>query len=108
MHGKMINVTPEQDVAGAIRIEAGPVRRQAVATEALLSEEVTAGHYQVGRPDSMGKPIVLGEPMNYIDWKGAEVAWYVYRHDGERYQPAGVEASEEAAVQAAAALSREG
>ena len=72
-------------------IERGPVRRQAVATEELLDDKVTASHYyagtrkarhgagtidKVGR-DSLGRPIVLGQPMDYIDWKSPERCFYV-------------------------------
>lgn len=66
------------EIEGRVRIEAGPVRRNAVATAELLSDEVTASHYQVGKPDAFGKPIKLGEKMDYIDWKAPERVFYVY------------------------------
>lgn len=59
-------------------IEYGPVYKTAVATEELLANDVTASHYCVGSPDSLGKAIVLGEPMTYIDWLG-EHAWFIFK-----------------------------
>lgn len=71
-----------------VRIEAGPARVTATATEELLHDDLTAAHYYVGtRPmtlntpkgpvevsaegrDSLGKPIVLGQPMTYLDHGG--------------------------------------
>jgi hypothetical protein len=73
-----------------IRIEAGPVRKTAVATEELLHDDQTAPHYYAGtRPrtfntpkgpitidapgiDSLGKEIKIGEPMTYLDHGGRE------------------------------------
>lgn len=63
---------------GAVLIEYGPVYKTAVATEELLSNEITAAHYQVGAPDSMGKVIEIGQAMTYVDWLG-EHAWFVYK-----------------------------
>ena len=31
--------------------------------------------------DALGKPIKLGEPMDYIDWKNPEKVFYVYRRE---------------------------
>ena len=39
---------------------------------------MTAAHYKVGAPDARNKPIVLGEPMDYIDWKSDARTWCVY------------------------------
>ena len=78
-----------------VRIERGHCRRNAVATKELLSNDVTAAHYFAGMRkvseggktvekvgiDALGKPIVLGEPMDYIDWKSPERAWYLYQMD---------------------------
>jgi hypothetical protein len=63
---------------GKARIEIGPLRKQAVASKELLSDEVTAAHYKVGGRDALGKPIELGKPMDYIDWKSQERAYTVY------------------------------
>jgi len=65
-------------ISETIVIESGPAKKKAIATEELLSDAVTAGHYKVGGRDAMNKPIVLGEEMTYLDWLGAWV-WYVYQ-----------------------------
>lgn len=65
----------------SIRIEAGPARKRAVATKELLDDAVTATHYKVGLPDAMGKPIVLGEEFDYVDWRADALAWNVYVKD---------------------------
>jgi hypothetical protein len=80
-------------ISESIVIESGPAKKKAIATEELLSDAVTAGHYKAGmrkitKPDgsvvekpyvdAMNKPIVLGEEMTYLDWLGAWV-WYVYQ-----------------------------
>lgn len=65
------------EIDGRVRIESGPKRVVAVATNELLDDEVTASHYAAGKKDAVGKPIVLGEEMTYIDWMG-ERGWYVY------------------------------
>lgn len=67
------------DVNATVRIEDGPPRKRAVATEELLSDVATAGHYQVGEPDALGNPIVLGQEMDYIDWKCTSRVWNVYK-----------------------------
>ncbi len=69
------------DIDGKFRIEKGPLRKKAIATKELLDDEVTAAHYKVGAPDSLGKPIVLGQEMNYIDWKNrrTEFTFTVYQ-----------------------------
>lgn len=59
------------------RAESGPVRKEAVATTELLSNEVTAEHYQEGKFDAMGKTIKLGEKMTYLDYRNAR-CWYLY------------------------------
>lgn len=70
------------EIGTRIRIEAGPRRVTGVATEELLSDSVTAKHYQVGRPDALGKQIVLGQEMTYLDWRafrsGVDIDYYVY------------------------------
>jgi len=62
-----------------IRIESGPLRKKAKATKELLKNSVTAGHYKEGAIDSLNKPIVLGEDMDYIDWKNPERCFNVYK-----------------------------
>lgn len=66
------------EVEGKVRIEPGPLRKQAIATAELLSDEVTASHYKVGGRDALGKEIKLGAPMDYIDWRNRERVFYVY------------------------------
>lgn len=86
-----------------VRIERGPARKQAIATPELLSDDVTARHYQEGAKDALGKPIKIGDRMDYLDWKGAYV-WYVYKLDGGRYQPAGSHPDLEGAIAIARSL----
>lgn len=72
-----------------VTIARGPRKLLAVATESLLSNEQTADHYQVGRIDAQGKPIVLGEPMHYLDWLGFQSGvsrWYVYKWNGDKFE----------------------
>jgi hypothetical protein len=66
------------EIGTTIRVENGPARKTAVATEELLDDAVTASHYQVGSLDAMGKKIVLGKPMTYLDYL-AEDVWYIYQ-----------------------------
>ena len=69
------------EIDNKVRVEAGPVRKRAVATEALLSDDVTSAHYKVGSPDALNKIIELGQPMDYIDWKSPARVFYVYQLD---------------------------
>jgi hypothetical protein len=100
------NVVREGDlitVGGKVRIQTGARRLRDVATLELLHNDVTAGHYlppeerplldAAGRPvvdgsgkaktfmfhykDSVGKPIVLGQEMDYLDWLNPH-GWYLY------------------------------
>jgi hypothetical protein len=66
------------EIGSTIRVENGPAQKVAVATKELLDNAVTASHYQVGAFDSMGKRIVLGESMTYLDYL-AEDVWYIYQ-----------------------------
>lgn len=98
---------PIIEISPMIRVERGPARKTAMATEALLDDAVTASHYHVGTRDAMGKEIVLGEPMTYLDYLG-EWVWYIYQlkddetaPDGKRWMPAGVETTKERALTAA-------
>lgn len=59
-------------IGDRVRIEKGPPLLTATATEALLSNEATASHYEVGKLDALGKPIVLGEEFAYLDWGGSK------------------------------------
>lgn len=72
MKNEQIRVTP------TLRVESGPKRIEAVATKELLDDAVTAHHYHVGGKDAMGKTIVIGEPMTYLDYYGEET-WYLYQ-----------------------------
>ena len=72
MTRELIQVTP------TVRVECGPVRRATIATAEVLDDRVTARHYQVGRRDALGKIIVLGEPMTYLDYRGPW-GWHVYQ-----------------------------
>lgn len=126
---------------GKVRIEPGPVKKRAVATAELLSDAVTAEHYfagtrtieeggktveKIGR-DRLGKPIEMGKPIDYFDWKSPVRRFYLYRLvsiakgkvdpitkkptavDLTRYMPAGPDegfATEEAAMSAAFDLLR--
>lgn len=55
------------------RIELASPTLEAVATEELLSNAKTAAHYQVGKPDALGNPIVLGKPMTIRDYLAPKV-----------------------------------
>lgn len=71
-------------VGESFRIEPGPRRVTATATEALLDNSQTAPHYALevndtpdGEPprpgvDADGKLIELGKPIAYLDWTGVE------------------------------------
>lgn len=72
MKRELIQVTP------TVRVECGPVRRATIATEEVLDDRMTARHYQEARPDAMGKPIEIGEPMTYLDYRGPW-GWHVYQ-----------------------------
>lgn len=67
------------EIDGRVRVERGPRMLTAVATEELLSNEVTASHYKVGGLDKLGKVIVLGEEMTYLDWLGKHV-FHLYEY----------------------------
>jgi len=66
------------EIGSTIRVENGPSRRKAIATRELLDDKVTASHYQAGAFDAMGKRIVLGEPMTYLDYLN-DLVWYIYQ-----------------------------
>lgn len=72
------------EIDGKVRIDTGPRRKQAVATEEILGDEVTATHYKVGGRDALGKVIALGEEMTYLDWLGDRV-FYVYKLNEGRW-----------------------
>jgi hypothetical protein len=72
MHSESISISE------TVVIESGPAKKKAIATEELLSDAVTAGHYKAGAKDAMYKSIVIGQEMTYLDWLGAWV-WYVYQ-----------------------------
>ena len=67
------------EIPGIVRVEKAKPYRTAVATKALLQDGRTADHYRVGAPDSLGKPIVIGEEMTYIDWLNPDdFVWRLY------------------------------
>lgn len=91
-----VTITQKGDITQVgenVRLESGPVRKIAIATEELLHDDATAGHYYVGERiedgvrkigrDALGKPIVLGEEMTYLQWGGRNtvpvMGWYVYK-----------------------------
>jgi hypothetical protein len=67
------------EIDGKVRVELGHVRRKEIATEELLSNDVTAAHYGVGLKDSLGNVIALGKPMDFIDWLSPDRHFYVYQ-----------------------------
>ena len=93
-------------ISDRVRIETGPERKTAIATEELLDNAVTHSLYQVGVFDSAGNTIVLGQEMEYLDHYGPKV-FYVYRKDEtDRYQPMGFYDTAKDAVAAAEKLAR--
>jgi hypothetical protein len=88
------------EIGSTIRVENGPARKMAIATKELLDDKVTAGHYQEGKYDALGERIWLGKAMTYLDYYGPWV-WYIYKRGPERWEPAGVEATREAAIKLA-------
>jgi hypothetical protein len=73
---------PFRQITETTRIEKGPPMVETVATAELLSNEVTATHYQEGRLDAVGTTIELDKPIKYLDWLHPENwVWYVYKLD---------------------------
>jgi hypothetical protein len=66
----------ESEPPSGFVIERGPERKREIATKELLSNLRTADHYQVGRLDARGQPIVLGREMEYLDYYGTYI-WYI-------------------------------
>ena len=89
-----------------VRIDKGPPMRIATVTEALLAGSRLASHYWLGAPDAMGKPIVLGGVMLYVDWKAPECdhVFTVYELENGRYQIRERYVTEAEALEAARAL----
>ena len=84
------------DVGDTVKLERGPQRITAVATEQLLDNMTTAPHYfaptrvktptgvqEVSARDAEGKPIRLGESMTYLDWMTPrdQQGWYLYERE---------------------------
>jgi len=82
------------EIGGTIRVENGPARIEATATPDLL-----ASLPRYTARDSRGHPVVMGQPMEYLDWDGPWV-WYISKLDGDQWEPAGVEKTKEAALNA--------
>lgn len=131
---------PMIQVSDTVRVETSPRRKRAVATKELLDDAVTAKHYRAPRKatreeianpnvrtigdqvvsiDAMGKPIKLGEEMDYIDWKAPadNHTWNVYQEQDvpekdnagknvtvRRYLLHSTHDTQEEAIQAAAKL----
>lgn len=84
-HGDRIEIGNDQ-----VRVEKGPQLRRAKATEAILADDKTAPHYQLGARDSFGKVIEEGKEFAYLDVFGDPV-WYLFEkvelaEDDPRYQ----------------------
>lgn len=104
------------EISDTVRVEDAPPRKRAIATEKLLSDTVTAKHYQVGAPDALGNEIALGKKMDYIDWRCSEEerVWNVYQlqlvkdpateEEVERFVPVSSHPNQEEAEIAAKAL----
>jgi hypothetical protein len=98
-------------VSPSLRIEDGPARKRAKATNALLDQ--IQADYRQRMTGSDGKKIVLGQAMEYLDWFGARV-WYLYRWDAKAerwlhaHDPLQPFETQEAAIQAAFKLGQEG
>lgn len=86
------------EISETVQIERSHQRKVAIATEELLSNDVTASHYAVGQVDANGNKIVLGQEMAYIDWLGPRNTWYVYQKIEDRFQPRGSFGGEAEAV----------
>lgn len=62
--GKVLPRTPENDRAGSEELAAAKRERR-------------APRYKLGK-DAASEPILLGDPMEYLDYRG-EWVWYVYK-----------------------------
>lgn len=95
-------------VGPGVRVEPALLRKRAVATDELLDDSVTARHYKLGALDAKGKKIVLGEPMDYIDWRNRKEKTYnVYAEVDSRYKLEGEYPTEEEALSTATSLANE-
>lgn len=93
------------EIGGKARVERGPAKKTGEATEALLSNDITATHYQFGALDAEGQVIVEGRTMTYFDWRAGKTDFYVYRLDEDgRWQEDCVLQDEVAAVTRATEL----
>lgn len=107
------------NVGNKVRIEQSPKRRREIATEELLASFPPGTSYQVGLPDSLGRIIELGVPMDFIDRGSSGVDFVVYvlttvdeEVNGEpvavdRFLPESRHASEELALSRAFDLAAE-
>jgi len=69
------------EIGSTVRIEAGPPLRRRKATADSLANSVTAAHYQIGRPDALGKLIEEGKMFSYLDHYGEKVYYVFQRRD---------------------------
>lgn len=72
------------------RVERGPALRSAKATPTILANDKTAPHYQIGAPDSFGRPIEEGKEFAYLDHYG-DPTFYLFERvaigpDDSRYK----------------------
>jgi hypothetical protein len=91
------------EIGGKARVERGPARKTGKATEALLADDKTAAHYQIGARDADGKVIESGKAMAYLDWLG-ERGFYVYALVDDAWLEDGFHDDEPAALARAATI----
>lgn len=89
----MIVSTFPMEISDTVRIDVGPPIKRSLATEKTLANDYTAGHYQEGKPDAFGKPIIMGKQFHYVDWKsgGDELVYTVYQLQDDQDMPAKAE-----------------
>jgi hypothetical protein len=87
------------EIGSTIRVENGPARKVAVATEEMEPDRDDEGradpnaqskhavlpdgkklavHYKLSLKDAFGKKIVAGQEFTYLDYFG-ELVWYIYQ-----------------------------
>jgi len=93
------------EIGGKARVERGPARKTGTATEALLGNDQTASHYQLGGNDADGKVIEEGKTMAYLDYLAGRTVFYVYALDESgQWQEDSVETDEAIALVRATTL----
>ncbi len=70
-------------VGNNMRIERGPALVTAAATPELLSDDLTASHYAVGKQDAKGEFIEEGKDFSFLNYGGTNhegvYGYYVYK-----------------------------